>query len=111
MDFASVIRDSRLEAGLTQAELAERSGTSQSTLSAYEHGRKVPSARTLERILAASGHRLRVEHGAQPVRTPSRAAHERVARGLHDVLELAAALPSRPDPELRFPKLGPTGSR
>ena len=110
MDFASAIRAARLEAGLTQAALAERCGTSQATLSAYEHGRKVPSARTLERILAASGHRIRIENGVRPVRTPSRAAHERVARGLHDVLELAAALPSRPSPELRFPRLRPAGS-
>jgi len=105
MDFAASIRSARHAAGMTQAALAERSGTSQATLSAYEHGRKVPSARTLERILAASGHRLRIENGATPVRTPSRAALERVARGLHDVLGLAAALPSRPDPELRFPPL------
>ena len=106
MDFGSAIRTARLEAGLTQAELAERSATSQATLSAYEQGRKMPSARTLGRILAASGHRLRIENGSRPVRTPSAAAHARVARSLHDVLELAAALPSRPSTALRYPRLG-----
>lgn len=105
MDFGSAIRTARLEAGLTQAELAERSATSQATLSAYERGRKIPSARTLRRILAAAGHRLVIEDGARAVRTPSVAAHERVARGLHDVLELAAALPSRPGATLRYPRL------
>ncbi len=102
-----MIRSARREAGLTQAELAARSATSQATLSAYERGRKVPSAATLERILAATGHALVIENGRRPVRTPSAASHARVARALHDVLELAAALPSKPAPTLRYPRLGP----
>lgn len=105
-----MIRSARREAGLTQAELAARSATSQATLSAYEHGRKMPSAATLERILAATGHTLVVENGRRPVRTPSAAALERTARGLHDVLELAAALPSRGARTLRYPRLGPVPS-
>ncbi len=107
MDFGSMIRGARLEAGLTQSELAARSATSQATLSAYEHGRKVPSAATLQRILAASGHTLVVENGRRPVRTPSAAANARAARVLHDVLELAASLPSKPARKLRYPRLGP----
>ena len=102
-----MIRDARREAGLTQAELAARSATSQATLSAYERGHKVPSAGTLARILAATGHTLVVANGRRPVRTPSAAAHAKVARGLHDVLELAAALPSKPARSLRYPRLGP----
>lgn len=45
----------RQAAGLSQVELAERAGTSSPTLSAYEHGRKSPTLRTAERILAVAG--------------------------------------------------------
>ena len=106
MDFGAAIRGARLEAGLTQAELAERSATSQSTLSDYERGRKVPSAATLQRVLAATGHELIAVSGRRPVRSPSATAHRGVARSLHDVLELAAALPTRPAGRLRYPRLG-----
>lgn len=90
---------------MTQAELARRIGTSQATLSAYENGRKQPSVETLSRVLAASGARLAVESGRQPVLVPSRSQIARVARSLSDVLALAEALPTRHEPELRFPKL------
>ena len=105
MDAAELLRRARLAAGLTQAELAARSATSQATLSAYESGVKVPSADTLARVLAASGHELTASGGKRPVITPSAAAHLRVAGGLRDVLDLAAALPSKPASRLRFPRL------
>jgi transcriptional regulator with XRE-family HTH domain len=53
-----VLARARVEAGLSQLELARRAGTSRPTLSAYEHGRKAPTADTLERLLAAAGFRL-----------------------------------------------------
>lgn len=43
---------------MSQALLAERSGTSQPTLSAYERGTKSPTLGVAIRILAATGHRL-----------------------------------------------------
>jgi transcriptional regulator with XRE-family HTH domain len=55
----------RVRAGLSQLELARRAGTSRPTLSAYERGRKAPTADTLERLLAATGFRL----DAQPIVT------------------------------------------
>jgi len=85
-------------------ELAERSATSQAALSAYERGRKIPNAATLERILAAAGFRLRLQ-AASPVVTRNERDHRRAARALRDVLALAEALPSTPSPELRFPRL------
>ena len=91
----------------THRRLKARAAEEGRTLSAYEHGRKVPSAATLQRILAASGHTLVVENGRRPVRTPSAAANARAARALHDVLELAASLPSKPARKLRYPRLGP----
>jgi transcriptional regulator with XRE-family HTH domain len=103
VDPGSVIRDARLSAGLSQAELATRSRTSQATVSAYESGRKQPSVATLTRLLAATGRRLVVAPAARF--EPSREQQQRTARALADVLALAEALPSRHDPELRYPRL------
>ncbi len=50
-----LIEQARTAAGLTQAELARRAGTSRSTLSAYENGRKSPTLSTAERLLSEAG--------------------------------------------------------
>ncbi len=99
-----MIRATRREAGLTQAELAARSGTSQPTLSAYEHGRKAPSAQTLQRILAAGGARLTTRE-SRPVITPSAATLGQRDRALRQVIELAAELPTRHPSTLAYPRL------
>jgi transcriptional regulator with XRE-family HTH domain len=57
---AELMRGARRAAGLSQAEFAERGGTSRPTLSAYEHGRKSPSLETFERLLTAAGLELEV---------------------------------------------------
>lgn len=51
----------RRESGLTQTELAARAGTSRTTLSAYEHGRKSPTLSTVERVLDSVGYDLTCE--------------------------------------------------
>jgi uncharacterized protein len=107
MNAAAQLSEARRRAKLTQAELATRAGTSQATLSAYENGHKQPSVDTLSRLLAATGSRLVVEPGRQPVRRPSGAQLARAARSLTDVLALAEALPTRHERDLRFPRLGP----
>lgn len=56
---AQVLLDARKQAGLTQAELAERLGTDKSYISKVERGLTVPTVSTLYRIAAAMG--LRVE--------------------------------------------------
>jgi len=43
---------------MTQAELADMVGTDQAVISAYEHGRRSPSAEMLNRIVVACGYRL-----------------------------------------------------
>jgi transcriptional regulator with XRE-family HTH domain len=58
MDAGVLLRRARAAAELSQRELAQRAGTSRPTLSAYEHGRKSPSADTLKRLLSATGHEL-----------------------------------------------------
>ena len=56
---AAVIR-ARTEAGLTQAQLATRMGTSQSVIARMEGGKAQPSTTTLKKLAAATGTRLRI---------------------------------------------------
>jgi len=105
VDTASEIRRARVAASLTQAELARRSGTSQATISAYEHGAKVPTPTTLARVLGAAGRRLTTVPAVSPVRVPTAAELQQRARTLAQVIELAERLPARKSPALRFPRL------
>jgi DNA-binding XRE family transcriptional regulator len=50
----------RREAKLTQAELAEKIGTTQSAIARLEGGRVSPSISTLRRYAEATGHQLQV---------------------------------------------------
>jgi transcriptional regulator with XRE-family HTH domain len=54
----SIIERARRRSGLSQRELARRSGTSQPTLSTYEHGTKSPTLAVAERIINTSGFNL-----------------------------------------------------
>jgi uncharacterized protein len=81
MDSAALLRQARQAAGLSQAELARRAGTSQPAIARYESGAASPSVRTLERLLYALGRRLRLS--AEPVGTPTSPASERM-RHLRD---------------------------
>jgi transcriptional regulator with XRE-family HTH domain len=51
MDYATLLRQARLDAGLTQAELARRAGTSQPAIVRYELGHASPTTRTLAKLL------------------------------------------------------------
>jgi transcriptional regulator with XRE-family HTH domain len=53
----------RLEAGMTQAQLAEKMGTKQSVISRFERGESSPSTRFLQRLARALGTELRVSLG------------------------------------------------
>jgi uncharacterized protein len=57
-DVATLLTTVRLEAGLTQAELARRAKTSQAMVARYETGAASPTVRTLGRLLRAAGHEL-----------------------------------------------------
>ena len=56
--MTTLIGQARAAAGLTLVDLAERAGTSHSTLSFYERGIKQPRLDTAERVLAAAGFHL-----------------------------------------------------
>ena len=58
--LASLLIEARTNAKLSQAELAERMGTSQSTIARLESGAAKPSLSTLERFAEATGMRVRV---------------------------------------------------
>ncbi len=100
MSSATVLRRCRLRSGATLRALAARSGTSHATLAAYEAGRKVPNAATLERILRAAGYELEVR------RIPAVIDDDRRGEELAEVLALAAMFPARHDPVLRTPIFG-----
>ncbi len=102
MKPGTLIQRARADASLSQQALAERAGTSQATLSAYERGRKDPSASTLLRILAAAGVRITTTPGSVVV-TPSPDTLRERGRILEQVLELAEGLPVRHAPTLRYP--------
>ena len=102
---AVVLATERRRAGLSQRELADRVGTSQATISAYESGRKEPSLRTFSRLLSALGARLTVEPAADRLHEPSPAELARAGRILEQVIGLAEQLPARHEAALRFPRL------
>ena len=60
MAAKNILEQARGAAGLSQAVLAHLSGTSRTTLSAYEHDRKSPTLATAVRILAAAGFELAI---------------------------------------------------
>jgi transcriptional regulator with XRE-family HTH domain len=101
----SALLHARARAGLTQAQLADRAGTSQATLSAYETGAKEPSLATLGRLLAETGHQLSVVPTSQRVVDPSRTQLAWAGRTLEEVIALAEELPVRHEKDLRFPRL------
>jgi transcriptional regulator with XRE-family HTH domain len=58
MSAASLLRTARLEAGLTQAQLAARLGLTQPAVAKLERPGANPTVATLDRALRATGHRL-----------------------------------------------------
>lgn len=60
MAARNLLEQAREDAGLSQAALAARAGTSRTTLSAYEHDRKSPTLETAKRILNEAGFELTI---------------------------------------------------
>ncbi len=57
----ALLREARIRAGLSQAELARRSGVAQSVISVYESGRRQPALPMLAALVASAGSDLFVE--------------------------------------------------
>lgn len=92
---STLLRQARRAAGLSQRDLARRSGVPQPLISAYEAGRRQPGAEMLLRLLRATGHDVEL---TDTVRGSRDAAHR-----LEQVCALAMALPARPPGPLGFP--------
>jgi transcriptional regulator with XRE-family HTH domain len=58
--LAAAVAKARKRSGLSQAELARRMKTTQSTIARLESGHGRPSTRTLDRFAKATGHRLKI---------------------------------------------------
>ncbi len=101
MDVAAILSEARTGAGLTLRALAERAETSHSALAAYESAAKLPTTRTLLRVIDAAGYAIDV-HLALRKRG---GGNYMLPRGeeLRQVLELAEQFPARHDPELAYP--------
>jgi transcriptional regulator with XRE-family HTH domain len=61
MRSGDLIREARLRAGLTQYELAERSGRDRSVIARWEQGTVAPSIETLVELVRACGFDLPLE--------------------------------------------------
>jgi transcriptional regulator with XRE-family HTH domain len=94
-----LIAQIRRTSGLSQAELARRSGVQSSVLSAYERGHRQPSVSALARIARAAGLELEISPLADAD------ALERSGEVMVQVLELADRMPSKKRGELSYPPL------
>lgn len=63
-EIAAELLRARLRAGLSQAELAARMDTSQSTIAWLENGHTLPSTKTLPRYAEATGSKFHVRLSA-----------------------------------------------
>jgi uncharacterized protein len=90
---AALLQQARREAGLTQAELAARAGTTQSVVSAYESGHRQPAIPTLAALVDAAGCELVISVRRQPRRLGrlTGPVGRRVRRRRRDLVAAAAA--------------------
>lgn len=58
--LAAALIDARINASMTQEQLADAMGTTQAAIARMESGRVPPSTRTLQRFAKATGTRLRI---------------------------------------------------
>jgi transcriptional regulator with XRE-family HTH domain len=99
VDIATFLHACRVDAGLTQRELAARAGTSPAAVCHYERGSRVPRADTVVRLVAATDATLRWDAHRGPEDAEVRQALEDNGEVLAAVLDLAEHLPRRRRPE------------
>ncbi len=92
-ESAFLLRSARQRAHLTQAQLADRAGVTQSVVSAYEAGRRQPSLPTLQTLIAATGYELDLQLRTTPRRLDALSGPigRRVRHNRRRLLDLAAA--------------------
>lgn len=83
--LGSLIREARVRARMTQADLARSASTSQPAIARYEAGQARPRLETAQRCVEACGFELRIE--LEPTSAQRRAAAEAaLARSVEDRL-------------------------
>lgn len=93
LSSGAMIRDARVRARLSQTDLAQRAGVAQSVISAYESDRREPGLRTLNKLIAATGHQLTIDVIAAPDRRlglPDTPLGRRLRRRRRMIVDLAA---------------------
>ena len=70
-EIADLVKAARVQAGMTQRQLARKARTAQSVVGRIERNETSPSWTTLTRILAAAGFRLSLELERIPKLDPS----------------------------------------
>lgn len=105
MTSAQLIAEARRAAGLTQARLAARAGTSQPTLSLYERGAREPRAQTLRRILRAAGADLQLVVTGERVVEPTPSELRQRGEILAALLDAVDAFPLGDPGPMRAPRL------
>jgi transcriptional regulator with XRE-family HTH domain len=101
MDAAVLLQEARRRSGVSRRQLAQRGGTSASTLSAYESGTSVPSVSTLERLLRAAG--FEAEANLRPMPTTD---ERELAEKIEALFSFFDALPRSQRGPLRYPAFG-----
>ena len=91
MKAASLLREARTAAGLSQSELAQKAGVTQSVISVYESGLRQPSVPTLTALIAATGYELDLSIGKprRGVQLLTGPVGRRLRRRRSEVLEVA----------------------
>lgn len=69
--LATALIAARVDAELTQEQLANAMGTTQAVIARLESGRAKPSTRTLQRFAEATGTRLRIKFERVPGQRPA----------------------------------------
>jgi transcriptional regulator with XRE-family HTH domain len=105
MDAAVLLQEARRRSGLSRRKLAQRGGTSASTLSAYESGASIPSVSTLERLLRAAGFEVEANLRAVPP-----IDERKLAEKIEALFSFVDALPRRQRGPLRYPVFGTVGA-
>jgi len=58
VNAGALLHEARVRAGLTQSDLARRTGIAQSVVSEYEAGKREPAIPTLAKLIAGTGYQL-----------------------------------------------------
>jgi uncharacterized protein len=101
VDAAVLLQEARRRSGLSRRRLAQRGGTSASTLSAYESGASVPSVTTLTRLLQAAGFEAEVS-----LRSVPSTDEKELTEKIEALFSFVDTLPRRRRGSLRYPVFG-----